>query len=282
MTERKPLKITAELSLATVPISMARRRAGSEPLGGASGTGFLWERDGQLSLITNRHNVTGWDTVNNRALSPNGFAPDILVAYVAIADELNGGRAVTWQTIEIDLFSKSGEPQWLEHPRYGGAVDVVAVPCALDCNQLATSPFNRQRDLLAFDPSVGTDVFVLGYPLGLSGGLGLPIWKRGSIASEPDFDLGGLPMFYIDTATREGMSGSPVIAVNRGLTRLRDTEATGPVSPFDLVGTAMTFIGVYSGRVGTDQMGVQLGVVWKAGVVDDIVSHGKPGTLPYG
>ena len=56
---------------------------------------------------------------------------------------------------------------------------------------------------------VSADVFVLGYPRGISGGRGFPI----SIATEPKIDLDGVPKLLIDTATREGMSGGPVIAV---------------------------------------------------------------------
>jgi hypothetical protein len=60
------------------------------------------------------------------------------------------------------------------------------------------------------------DAFVLGYPRGMSGGGHFPVWKRATIATEPDIDLDGLPRFYIDTATREGMSGSPVYAQEVG------------------------------------------------------------------
>lgn len=62
---------------------------------------------------------------------------------------------------------------------------------------------------------VATDVFVLGYPKGISGGGEFPIWKRASIATEPDIQLGTLPKMLVDTATREGMLGAPVIAVAR-------------------------------------------------------------------
>ena len=38
-----------------------------------------------------------------------------------------------------------------------------------------------------------------------------PIWKKSTIASEPDIDINNLPCFYIDSTTREGMSGAPVV-----------------------------------------------------------------------
>jgi hypothetical protein len=57
---------------------------------------------------------------------------------------------------------------------------------------------------------IGMDVFVLGYPFG-PGKTGLPVWKRGSIASEPDLVPQVENYLLVDTASRPGMSGSPVI-----------------------------------------------------------------------
>jgi len=60
-------------------------------------------------------------------------------------------------------------------------------------------------NLSKFKVRAGMDAFVLGYPLGISGGAKFPIWKRASIASEPDIDVDSLPKIVIDTATREGI-----------------------------------------------------------------------------
>ena len=62
----------------------------------------------------------------------------------------------------------------------------------------------------------GDDCFVLGYPKNIDAGLDLPLWKRASIASEPSIDHGGLPRLLIDTATRKGMSGAPIVAISNG------------------------------------------------------------------
>ena len=55
---------------------------------------------------------------------------------------------------------------------------------------------------------IGMDVFILGYPFG-SGPPAFPVWKRGSIASEPDLVKTTNGYYLIDTASRPGMSGSP-------------------------------------------------------------------------
>ena len=100
------------------------------------------------------------------------------------------------------------------------------------------------------------------YPRGLDGGNELAIWKRASIASEPKHDIDGLPKLLIDTATRQGMSGSPVIVRRRGMTVPRGVQRVpGKLTGQELIGESDTFLGVYSGRIGDDPMGVQLGIV---------------------
>jgi hypothetical protein len=59
-------------------------------------------------------------------------------------------------------------------------------------------------------------VFILGFPKGISQGA-FPIWKRGSIATEPLYGVttiwakSGAPVILVDALTNDGMSGSPVL-----------------------------------------------------------------------
>jgi hypothetical protein len=147
---------------------------------------------------------------------------------------------------------------------------------------LISRPINSLEDFVDFEPSIGDDVFVLGYPGGVDGGHELALWKRGSIASQPSVDLDQLPKLLIDTATRKGMSGSPVIARQSGIIVPRGVSTKpGALSGMEIIGRADTFLGIYSGRIGDDEFGLQLGIVWKASVLDQIVKNGKPGKLPY-
>jgi hypothetical protein len=41
------------------------------------------------------------------------------------------------------------------------------------------------------------------------------------------------------------------------------------------------FAGIYSGRIGDDVLGVQLGVVWRSEVLDDVLSQKTGGMNPY-
>ena len=121
-------------------------------------------------------------------------------------------------------------------------------------------------DKIRIYPSM--EAFVLGYPRGMSGGGHFPIWKRATIATEPDFDLDGLPRFYIDTATREGMSGSPVYAQEVGYWLPEGETDQGKAS----IGKGRRFVGVYSGRLGADdEFKAQLGIVWKESALISLI-----------
>ena len=57
---------------------------------------------------------------------------------------------------------------------------------------------------------IGMEVFILGYPFEIKPPA-YPVWKRGSIASEPQLALLTTDYMLVDTASRPGMSGAPVI-----------------------------------------------------------------------
>src|SRR6478672_9371274 len=105
---------------------------------------------------------------------------------------------------------------------------------------------------------IGMDVFILGYPFGAKPP-GLPVWKRGSIASEPDLVRQTTGFYLIDTASRPGMSGSPVIL--RSWTS-PDGRAREPLN---------RLIGVYSGRLGADVAEAQIGMVWHESFIPEII-----------
>lgn len=113
---------------------------------------------------------------------------------------------------------------------------------------------------------IGMDVFILGYPFGI-GYEGLPVWKRGSIASEPQVLDPRHPYVLIDTASRPGMSGSPVIRRSWNTHMYADgSMAVGQL-------TATTFFGIYSGRLATtDPLDAQLGLAWPARLIEEIIA----------
>lgn len=284
-----PIRITrTESHLATLVVPVRVDPLTGEVTASARATGFFWEAGGHWHLVTNVHTLTGWHPQMGRSISSDAFCPTHLDYQVSIDVEPQNevGRFMLQRKGYRVALEEDGQPAWFEHPHLGDQVDVAVLELfrtpdeeqlrKIGANKMITPPVNRHEGWIDFEPAAADDAYVLGFPKGMSGGRGFPVWKRASIASEPNIDLDGLPKILIDTATREGMSGAPVIAVRRGL-----TLPTGEFDDQAVIGEAANFLGVYSGRVGDDPMGVQLGIVWKARVIDEILAGMKRGTWPW-
>ena len=244
------------------------------------GTAFFYTAGNKDYLITNWHNVSGRRPWDKKVNSERGAIPDNLVVRIPYDEQLQDGViARKWLPKVLKLYEDDEHyrPIWWEHPNHRFTIDAVAMELA----ELATTkavPANAESlalDKLSLTP--GMDVFVLGYPRGISGGGRFPLWKRGSIASEPDVNIDNLPKMYIDTATREGMSGAPVYAQEVGF-----WAPEGKKFPDEGVfGKGHRFIGIYSGRVGNDPFLAQLGIVWKEEAIQEIIAAAHPGTSSF-
>lgn len=176
----------------------------------------------------------------------------------------------------LDLLDAEGKAEWLEHPEWGRSVDVVALKIGpLDGAKLFHQPINTHA-FDNFEPAVGDDAFVIGFPMRMDGGSGFPIWKRASIASEPDIDLDGLPKLLIDTATRKGMSGSPVIAMRRGIIKPR-----GSIEFKDtIIGQGEEFLGVTPGASATMKWACNWGLFGRRRLSKRLSLRVSPGKRP--
>lgn len=244
-------------------------------------TGFFYKRGDVPYLITNWHVVTGVDPTTMTPVG-GGALPEVLTFYYKqTVDALGKPIAAPAPAIanfprQLNLY-QAGNATWYEHSTRQN-VDVVAFKLSQsDVGEFANVPVNEVDQSPELEVAAGMDCFVLGYPEGMIGPGRTPIWKRGSIASEPKYNWRDKPGFLIDTATRNGMSGSPVIARHSGILK----RGTGPgLSANDIIGTVTKFIGIYSGRIGDDLMGVQLGMVWRDDVLDDILTGQTRGMNP--
>ena len=174
----------------------------------ASGTCFfVMSADGPV-LVTNRHNFTGRDNITCKTLHKQGGIPDHAVVTLYGSGEVH---------YHIDLVDHENPevPSWVEHPALGSKADIVALPVKEvaniigEINSVSLGGVSSQGNWHRWD--VGSELQVIGYPYGQIGGP-FPIWSKGFIASEPDVDVAGLPMFLIDCKSRPGQSGSPVWA----------------------------------------------------------------------
>lgn len=235
----------------------------------AVGSAFLWARGGKTVLVTAWHNLTGTHPLTGNALSSMGTRPDRFRAYF-LTDQTGA-----FQVLNQNLYLEDGSPGWIIHGAVGERVDVAVVPLSVPPPpNLPIMPINEIASQPMATP-VGSDVFIVGFPKGLSES-GLPIWKRGSLASEPGLfaDLPGRRRVLVDSATREGLSGAPVVARSMGMYLREDGGVTaGDALP-------MRPVGVYTGRLAThDSFDAQLGIVWPFPLVDAIIDNGVVDTF---
>ena len=234
----------------------------------ANASAFLWKYEGNAFLISNWHNFTGRNPKTKCALHSTTHVPDHVECHFYKSRFLDGAKTVSYipESFNFPLYYPDSRPRFFEH-HLGSEVDVAALP--IDLPEDVTPFFLNDQD---FDDRIklypGQDVFIIGYPLGPITGNTLPLWKRGTIASEPYVLIDGLKKLYIDTATRPGMSGSFVFAQHTGLFSPTKSEMTLG----SWLGSGRTILGVYSGRIGPHDFEAQVGIVWHREVIEELLS----------
>ena len=246
-----------------------------------SATGFFWQADRESFLFTNWHVLAGRHPKRMVALHSEAAIPDE-IEYVRFIDGESYDEVVR---ARVSLCAEDGTPTWFQHGAYGSDVDVAAI--RIPRNALAETALGERntythfineditplQEIFASVPpwravrrDMGDDMFVLGFPLGIKATGHFPIWKRASVASEMDILLDGRPAFLIDTATREGMSGAPVIH--------RTFEIVNSFTGSTVRPTHVdAFVGIYSGRhIGTSNEEAHLGIVWREELIREIVA----------
>lgn len=254
--------ITLGLEYPTMKSLYIEMRVGEALL--SSGTAFLVanDRSAHCALITNRHNVTGRHQETGECLSPTKGLPDNIIIYFH-ADPIESGK---WKQIKLPLYRDGGSPYWIEHPRLGAAADLVAlnVRWGSDVHKL---PYYMKLDLDRKGIVVGPaeTVSVIGFPFGMSTKGKLPIWATGFMAQELSLVSPENPWFLIDCRTRQGQSGSAVIAYRPESFR---TIKDGKMLTHFGQGKAWEFLGIYSGRVNSES---DLGRVWHVSAIEELL-----------
>lgn len=249
----------------------------------STATEFFYEYESMIFLITNAHNITHMNPEQSlRLTSSLAFPISIKTKFrVIYKDQPNIIGISEFVTIPLYADPELHTPYWFILPEKGYLIDVIALPLEMP-NKIPDIvklfPINKFELDTEYYPIVADDVSILGYPFDITGKLELPIWKRGTIASEPAIDINNLPMFYVDTATRSGMSGSPVIMRRTGIHGSEGNTLTGD----EIIGTIQNFVGVYSGRIGAeDEYKAQIGIVWKNHVIEEIIQSRRIGNIEF-
>jgi hypothetical protein len=195
--------VVETLLLAAPRVSTFR---GQQPLTGASG--FLFERDGRLYLVTSRHVLID---------EPSEHRPDRLEIELH-TDE----RDLSQSAVYSLLLYERGRAVWHQARDSGGEIDVAAIE--IDRAMLrgfaprAFTPAHLQ--LSPGEVEIGTPLLVVGFPLGFHDGRHhLPVARQAVVASSFGTRFQGQGLFLTDARTHRGTSGAPVVLRSRsGLT----------------------------------------------------------------
>lgn len=234
----------------------------------STATGFVVMHEGQPYLITNWHVVSGRNPNDGQPIDKWAATPDTLNVR-HLLPPVPGSNQLRWQDFAEPLYNDEA-PRWLEHPVHKRKVDAVALPLTnvtgaqLIPYELTIPPASQLKAV------VSDFVNIVGFPFGITAGGSFGIWTKGAIASEPEVNFNDLPCFLIDARTRQGQSGSPVIAFATG----NATMANGFISVIHAPGLS-NLLGVYSGRINKES---DLGMVWKNAAITEILINGVTGS----
>jgi len=209
-------------------------------------SGFFFEREGRLYLVTSRHVVFD---------QPSSHFPD----RVEIAMHTDPVDLTRTANLSLALY-RNGQSVWRQGRDIGGEVDVAVVEIDRAALPLSASvrcfgPDHLQHSLAELE--VGTALHIVGFPLGFYDTLHqLPVVRQAAIASSFGVRFQGEGCFLTDARTHRGMSGAPVVL-----------RTTGPQQlPWKL-------LGVHSSRIdmkGRDQQiddALGLNVAWYADIL---------------
>jgi S1-C subfamily serine protease len=183
-------------------------------------SGFFFERDERLYLVTSRHVVID---------APSAHHPDRIEIEVH-TDELD----LTQSTGFSVLLYHEGQAIWRQGQDSGGDIDVAVI-------ELDRSALPSSATLLAFTPAslehvldaveVGSSLLIVGFPLGFHDTVHhLPVVRQATIASSFGVRFQGQGYFLTDARTHRGTSGAPVVM------RTPESERSDETLPWKLLG----------------------------------------------
>lgn len=227
----------------------------------AKGSGFFWKMQEGPAIVTAWHNLTGLHHTTRQPLSATGGMPDrVRIRYMT-------SNPKGFQEHEIPLYLDDimERPRWIVHKEVGSYFDMAALMVNIHGIKEFNHVNERFERLNTYIPP-GSELFVVGFPLGVALLDTFPVWKRASLATEMSLPTHGHPKFLVDATGRGGMSGSPVYRIQRGAITLANGLG---------LGTKKEFIGLYSGRVPIENTreSSELGFVWRPEIVEEFLKN---------
>jgi hypothetical protein len=266
--------MAATATFLTTSITKIELLCNDHPLGNA--TGFFLKYQSNWFLVTNWHVFSGRYPESGQPQDKESCAvPDACRFHFASYQE----GSLTFNPVIRSLVDASNlEATWFQHPIGGQYFDVAVLPIEANEVGLAMDLFDSNGHDPDMFIDLGDNLFLPGYPLGLSADRFLPIWKRASLASSLELGQGINRLFYVDTATRKGMSGAPCLAISNWPHYSLD-RAT---NKFSVVERPLSWrlLGVYSGRLNpSDSFEAQIGIVWRENLITETILQRSGGNV---
>jgi len=238
------------------PILLAAARVctfdGSRLLTNASG--FFFERDTRLFLVTSRHVMID---------EPSKHFPDRIEIEVH-TDAANLAKSTGFS---MPLYRK-GKSVWRQGLDKSGEIDVAVLE--IERGALPKTAVFRAfspEHLVASDETIeiGSSLLVVGFPLGFHDTLHhMPVARHAVVASSFGLRFQGEGYFLTDARTHRGTSGAPVVM--RQASASTGTEASNPALPWKLLGVHSARLDVGSRDTQVDEA-LGLNCAWYADIL---------------
>ena len=242
-----------------------------------SATGFVYRYAKTYALVTNWHVLTGINPDTGKNIDEKYAArPNRIKFHLNVFTDKIGQFNISPFTADL---LKDEQPIWFQLLHGNPPIDIALIELKsiiekfdqieerighLQGGQMLVHIDEQNTPKFVYHayPRVGAEVFILGFPKGIGHGA-FPIWKRGSIATEPLHNVAisgaksGAPVILVDAVTRDGMSGSPVLYFG--------SELVGDFGPSTADTGMSRVVGVYAGREGVtaEENSMSLGRVWR-------------------
>lgn len=271
------------------------------------GSGVIYQRGSDYYIVTAWHNLAGLHSETLKPLSKNLAIPDNVVVNLAVSTPMLG--MVMRNSITIPLADEEKSLFYI-HPKNWPRIDVAVIPFdphATFLSELYLSTGERRE--IGFSPimevqgagtteicpiqkylvpntdvigkwfdtvEVTEELFIPGYPHNVQDYYAQPVWKRATIASSVQHGWNREAKFLIDSASKSGMSGAPVLYYSPN----GRVQIHGSTYQFDQ--DVAILAGIYVGRIGVKgELDPQIGTVWNRSVIDEIIEAKLFEKLPH-
>jgi S1-C subfamily serine protease len=213
-------------------------------------SGFFFERNGRLFLVTSRHVVID---------GPSGHFPDRIEIELH-TDAANLAEAIGFS---VPLY-RDGTGLWRQGVDTTGEIDVAVIEIERTAlpqgvAYRAFTPDHLLKDTDAVE--IGSALLVVGFPLGFHDTLHhMPVVRHAVVASSFGLRFQGMGYFLTDARTHRGSSGAPVVM------RVAEPEAALEDVQWKLLGVHSARLDIGGRDYGLDEA-LGLNCTWYADII---------------